>query len=209
MFLPLPAAVAAVVVVLAMPVAATAQSREPLQGLVVDVRLATVALPTTAGWTPTALPNGAVVPGRSFGLDGGATVFVGPGRHRRLGLGVGTVVAQGRATGLDPAPTVTSRVMAVAPHGSMNFGHRLGWSYLSLGVGAAHVTSEVAGVTEAPSKWSTALHYGGGARWFVTRHIAVSLDLRFWALMPRPASDDRPSAPATTRVAFSAGLGFR
>ncbi len=190
------------------PWAVGAQAREPLRGVVGDVRLVTATLASGPGWTPP-LPSGAVVPGRGFGVEGGAHLLVGPGRHRRLGVGVTGLVAQGRATGLEPAPTVTTRFFAAAPHVSVNFGHGLGWSHLSLGAGLAKFTSDYAGGSAEPSEWGTAIHYGGGARWFVSEHVAVSLDLRFWALTPRPASGTRPSAPATTRVALGAGVAFR
>ncbi len=189
------------------PGAAVAQTRDPLKGVVGDVRLTSISLPSGTGWSPP-LPLGAVVPGRGFGVEGGGHVFVGRGRHRRLSVGLTGVLAQGRATGLAPAPTVTTRVFAAAPQVSMNFGHRLGWSHLSAGVGLAKVTSNVSGSTE-PADWGAAFHYGGGARWFVGEHLAVSLDLRFWALTPRAASVGRPSAPATTRVALGAGVAFR
>lgn len=185
-----------------------AQDRDPLRGVVADVRLVTATLPSTLGWT-TAIPAGAVVPGRGFGVDGGAHVFVGPGRHRRLGVGVAGLVSQGRSTGLAPVPAVTTRLFAAAPHLSLNFGHALGWSHLSLGIGTAKVTSTYVGGAAEPAAWGTAIHYGFGGRWFVREHLAVSLDLRFWALTPRPASGARPSAPATTQVALGAGVAFR
>ena len=53
------------------------------------------------------------------------------------------------------------------------------------------------------------IHYGGGARWFVASRLAVSLDLRFWALTPRPANDVRQRAAAATKVAVSAGIALR
>jgi hypothetical protein len=188
-----------------------AQAREPLRGVVVDLRLVSATLPSDVGWTPSSLPAGAVVPGRGFGVDGGAHVFVGPGRYRRLGLGVTGLVSQGRSTGLAPAPTVTTRLLAAAPHVSMNFGHAPGWSHLSLGVGTAKVTSDYAGGVADPTAWGTTIHYGFGGRWFLRERVALSLDLRFWALTPRPASASgaRPSAPATTRFVLGAGLAFR
>ena len=190
------------------PHVAGAQAREPLRGVVGDVRLVSATLPSGAGWSPT-LPAGAVVPSRGFGVEGGAHVLLGPGRHRRLGVGVTSLASQGRATGLEPAPTVTTRLFAAAPEVSMNFGHGLGWSHLSVGAGLAKVTSSYAGGGAEPSSWGAAIHYGGGARWFVSERLAVSLDLRFWALTPRPASGARPSAPATTRVVLGAGVAFR
>jgi len=193
---------------LAAPVAAAAQAREPVGGFVTDLRLVSSTLPNGTGWTPP-LSSGALVPGRGFGVEAGAHALVGPGRHRRLGVGVSGLLAQGRATGLDPAPTVTTRFTAAAPHASMNFGHAQGWSYLSLGVGLAKVTSELEGGTPDPAGWGTVIHYGFGARWFLRQRVALSLDLRFWALTPRSATDTRPSSPATTRVAIGGGLAFR
>lgn len=192
------------------PANAAAQVPEPLHGVVGDLRLVTTTLPSGAGWAP-ALGSDAIVPGRGFGGEAGAHVFLGPGRHRRLSLGATGLVAQGRASGVDPAPTVTTRLFTAAPHAAMNFGHHGGWSYLSLGAGVAKVTSEYVGGVSEPAGWGTVVHYGGGARWFLNERIAVSLDLRFWALTPRPASASgaRPKAPATTRVALGGGLSFR
>ncbi|MBL8135334.1 MAG: hypothetical protein JNL48_01830 [Acidobacteria bacterium] len=188
--------------------AATAQPREALGGVVGDLRLASTTLPTGLGWTPPVAATGALVPGRGIGAEGGVFVFAGPGRFRRLSFGATGFVAEGRATGVD-APTMATRMFAAAPHAALNFGHRDGWSYLSIGAGAAKVRATEAGVEDQPASWGLAFHYGGGARWFVREHLAVSLDLRFWALTPRPATTARPSAAATTRIAIGVGVSFR
>ncbi|MGE0813935.1 MAG: hypothetical protein AB7O28_09370 [Vicinamibacterales bacterium] len=185
---------------------AQAQGRDPLTGAVVDLRMLTVSLPSGAGWTPS-LSDGGVVPGRGFGGEAGASVFVGPGRFRRLALGVTALGAQGRATALD-GPTVTTRLLALAPQATLAFGHRDGWSYLSAGAGAASVRSEADGGDPSPVSWGLVVHYGGGARWFVSRHVAVSLDLRFWALTPRAATAARAAGAANTRVALGAGVSI-
>lgn len=187
---------------------AGAQAREPLGGVVVDLRAVSSTLPTGTGWTPTVTATGGLVPSRGLGADVGMQVFVGPGRHRRLSLGATGIVVEGRATGVD-APTIKTRLLAAASHAALNFGHRDGWSYLSGGVGAAAVRSTAGGATDADPGQGLAFHYGGGARWFVRRHLAVSLDLRFWALTPRPATSVRPGAAATTRIAFGGGVSFR
>ena len=192
-----------------LPATASAQARDPVAGFVGDLRLLTVSLPTAQGWTPSTLTSGSLVPGRAFGGEVGAHLIFGPGRHRRLGLGASALVGQGRATGTDGAATVTTRMSLVAPHLAWNFGHRLGWSYMSVGAGGAKVSSEAAGGPADPSGWGTVFHYGAGARWFLTERIAVSLDLRFWALTPRDATADRPRAPARTQAAFGAGLSLR
>jgi hypothetical protein len=192
-----------------LPALSAAQGREPVGGLVGDLRAHTVSLPSSAGWTPIGLPTSTLVPSRGFGGELGAHVVFGPGRHRRLGLGASGLYGQGRTTGLEGAPTVTTRLTIVAPHVSANFGHRLGWSYLSGGAGLAKVSSEATGGAADPGGWGTVFHYGGGARWFLNEHLAVTFDLRFWALTPRAAVGDRPRAPANTRIVFGAGIALR
>jgi opacity protein-like surface antigen len=192
-------------VLAASPVAA--QPPAPLGGLAADLRFISATIPTGSGWTPD-LPAGGVVPGRGFGAEAGAHAFVGPGRTRRLTLGVAGLIVQGRTTAPDRA-TVTTRMASAAPHIGMGFGHRDGWSYLSIGAGVASVRSSAPGAASSPSPWELVFHYGGGARWFLAEHIAISLDLRFWALTPRSGTGTRPNAAATTRIAFGAGLTFR
>ena len=199
---------AACALVLAVASSASAQPREALGGWAIDLRGAITSLPATAGWVPT-LATGTLVPARGFGADGGVDVFVGPGRHRRLSVGARGTVVQGRASTVATNLTVTSRLFAAAPHVAMNFGHRQGWSYLSLGAGQASVTANAPGSPEDPGGRGLVLHYGGGARWFVSSHLAVSMDLRFWALTPRPANSVRTRATAATKVAFSAGIALR
>jgi hypothetical protein len=187
------------------PVAA--QPPTPLGGIVADLRFLTATIPTASGWTPD-LPVGSVVPGRGFGAELGVHTFVGRGRTRRVALGASALLVQGR-TGTADSATVTTRMATIAPHAGIGFGHRDGWSYLSIGAGLASVRSRAPGVASPPAPWELAFHYGGGARWFLTRHIAMSLDLRFWALTPRSAAGSGADAPATTRIAFGAGLSFR
>ena len=192
---------------------AAAQPREALGGAVVDLRVVSTTLPTGLGWTPPVATAGALVPGRGVGAEGGVFLFAGPGRFKRLSFGATGFLAEGRATGVAAtggnAPTMATRMFAAAPHAALNFGHRDGWSYLSIGAGTAKVRATQDGVEDQPASWGLAFHYGGGARWFVREHLAVSLDLRFWALTPQPATTARPSAAATTRIAIGAGVSFR
>lgn len=66
---------------------------------------------------------------------------------------------------------------------SFNFGHRLGWSYLSAGMGPLTYDTYLTGGTPDGLHPAT-LNYGGGARWFTSKHVALSLDLRFYATKP-------------------------
>lgn len=199
---------AACALVLAVAAPAAAQPREALGGWAIDLRGALTSLPATAGWVPV-LTTGTLVPARGLGVDGGVDVFLGPGRHRRLSLGARGTFVQGRTTTAATSQTVTTRFFAAAPHVAMNFGHRQGWSYLSLGAGQAEVTSNAPGAPDDPGGPGVVIHYGGGARWWVSRRLAVSMDLRFWALTPRAANAVRQRAAAATKVAFSAGVALR
>jgi hypothetical protein len=53
------------------------------------------------------------------------------------------------------------------------------------------------------------INYGGGARWFVNQHVAVSLDLRFYAVNSQDASLGRPAYPSMTILAINAGIGLK
>jgi hypothetical protein len=194
---------------LAVPVAAAAQTREPVGGFAVDLHAVTSSLPTTEGWTPTDLTASSLVPGRGFGAAGGVHAVFGPGRSKRFGVGVVGMTTQGRALGTGDAAEVTTRLTAVAPDVAVNFGHRDGWSYLSAGWGRARVSSESAGGLADPAGWGSTWHWGGGARWFITRHVAASFDMRVWRLASRPAVGDRVEAPATGHFAISGGISLR
>lgn len=196
----------ALALLLAVAAAAGAQVRDPLTGLVADVRVLTASLPSSGGWTPV-LETGTLVPSRGFGGGADLHLFVGRGRYRRLGLGVTGVVAQGRTTDATHGATVTTRLFTAGPSVSANFGHRLGWSYLSAGPALAKVSSFDQGSRDSAGA-GMAYHYGFGARWFLNDRVGVSLDLRFWALTPRGATGGRPNAPATTRVVFGVGAAL-
>ena len=211
-----PVAARLLAALLLLPRPAAAQGRDPVSGFVVDVRGASVSLPTSEGWTPV-LPTGSLVPSRGLGLEFGAHVFAGRLGPARLGVGGNFVVARGTSAAGEAAPNVTevaTRFAAVAPQVSFNFGHRLGWSYLSGGAGPAQVHSsltlvDAAGATTVDEPWGLAVNYGGGARWFIVEHLAFGFDLRWYRLGGREAVGARPEAPGTTKFVINAGVSFR
>ena len=75
-----------------------------------------------------------------------------------------------------------------------DFGTADGWSYLSVGAGTARVDAEETGS-------SSAINAGGGARWFIKRHLGVGFDVR----LHRIASDGDVMGNSTT---ISASVGF-
>lgn len=210
---------------LALPAAALAQEpapplplpEEPIGPFVVDARgvLARFkALPAVAaevGVDATDLPT------RGLGLVVGGHVYPLRGRAWALGLGGELLLrAQGSRTieaatedGPD-GPTVVTRMTAVSPQVSLNFGRKEGYSYVSGGLGWATFTTERkdSPLADAETRPRT-INYGGGARWFTKKHLAFTVDLRFYAVRPQEATVERPGFPRMTVMVFSAGIAGR
>jgi hypothetical protein len=190
---------------------ATAQQKEPVGPFVVDARGLVAGLPTSEGWVPT-LPTGTVVPSRGFGLDVGGHVYPVQWGPARIGFGGAVTFARGTATAtVEGTPDVVSRSSTVAPQVSFNFGHRLGWSHLSLGYGVAKVSSEATAAGLQPAEtvdpgWAGALNFGGGARWFVTDHLGVGFEARWHRLGSRAATATSVGAPGVTLFHLAVGL---
>jgi hypothetical protein len=154
---------------------------------VVDVRGSTSGIPTSIGLYPT-VPDGGSVPARGFGYDVGGHVYLFNLGSARLGLGVNVIGVRGTAT------DATATLEILAPQLSFNFGTSDGWSYLSLGAGNARVKGEETGS-------SSAINAGGGARWFITRHLALGFDVRLHKI----AADGETMDASTV---LSASVGF-
>ena len=154
---------------------------------VVDVRGTTSGIPTSIGLYPT-VPDGGSVPSRGFGYDVGGHVYLFNLGAARVGLGVSVIGVRGTAT------DATATMNVLAPQISFNFGTSDGWSYLSVGAGTARVNAEATGS-------SSAINAGGGARWFIKRHIGVGFDLR----LHRIAADGDTMGDS---MIFAASVGF-
>ena len=204
---------------------AAAQTREPIPKFAIDLHVATVGLPTAEGWVPVVTAD-SVIPGRGLGLAGGATVY--PFRAGVMTFGVGAILSAARAesealtiTTGSGATAVTRTTQSVrtsainlAPHLSINFGHKLGWSYLSAGLGRTRVASSTdqTGTVVQPSipaSWNQALNFGGGARWFMKEHLGAGFDVRFVKLGSRGATATLPSARRTQMWTVSAGISIQ
>ena len=210
---------------LGLAAAASAQAtdtRIPL--FVVDAHAATVGLPQAEGWVP-ALPAKTILPGRNFGVAGGASVY--PLRFSQIAFGAGVGIISGRGTGetivlSGTGSTATSTVtrvvhsgmISLAPEVSINFGKKLGWSYLSTGYGRSKVTSSADATKTAaqiivPEAWNVALNFGGGARWFMKPHLGAGFDVRWVKLMNRGQTDILPSAKRTQVWNISVGISIQ
>lgn len=194
---------------------AAAQTADPVGPFVVDVRGLMLALPTSAGWTPADLPDGTEVPSRAFGLDVGAHLYAGRLGAARLGLGATLGLGRGTSKpGVAEVPEVIGRVTTLAPQVSLNFGHRLGWSYLSAGYGGARVESEAGASSTSPagvvkSGWVGAVNFGGGARWFLNDHVGFGFDARWHRLSGREATTTMAAAPRATLFQLALGISLQ
>lgn len=211
---------------LALAAPVSAQTSERLPWFAADVQGAWVGLPSAEGWVPP-VPADTPLPGRAWGLAGGATVY--PLKLGIVTLGLGVSMHRGESTS-DPltsttttgttettVPTttvVTTAITSVLPQVSINFGHRLGWSYLSAGYGRSKVASsseafKTAPALVAPEAWNGAINFGGGARWFMKPHLGASFDVRFTKLGSRAETATLPSAKRTQMVTLSVGISIQ
>ena len=210
------------------PLPAWAQASSPPGPYVLDLHVATSALPQAPGFFPV-LPSGTFIPARGLGFDVGVHIYLIRLGPARLGLGASVLRTRGHASNEPPAssstatrpvatrPDVDATLTNVAPQLSLNFGSADGWSYISAGAGQGDVQTATS-VFTASGSGSTAvttparlsdnppvrsMNVGGGARWFTRRHLAFSFDVRFHMLAAGTGT------PKTTLLAASAGLSLR
>ena len=204
---------------------AYAQTREPLPWFVIDAHAATVGLPQAEGWVPEVADN-TELPGRSWGLSAGATVYpfrlglitFGAGASVIIGKGSGESLTITEGTGSSTTtritPAVHTGITSVVPQVSINFGRKQGWSYLSAGLGVSRVTSRADAVgstpaVEMPAEWNSAINFGGGARWFMKPRLGAGFDVRFVKLGSRSATATLPAAKRTQVWNISAGISIQ
>jgi len=208
-----------VLVCLAIAASATAQPKEPIPPFAVDIRGAFArhkAEPSVATELAVIPAN---LPSRSLGLVGGAHVYPLRSKRVTLGLGGNVVMARGSET-LDivdattkattKSPTVRRHFTAFSPEISLNFGHRNGWSYVSGGVfGRSKLYVDRADAPAASAPYRKTLNYGGGARWFTTEHVALSVDFRWYSVAEQLATAGGIAQPRTTLLVLSGGLAIK
>ena len=220
--------------------AAQAQQSDAPGPYVVDLRAGAGALPRAAGLFP-AVPSGTLVATAGLAFDAGGHIYlirIGPGR---VGIGAGFTRVSGKTSSQPAAsgsassialPSVHTRITAIAPQLSFNFGTSNGWSYISAGIGPAKVrttvsafttgsrdgaaTTDDGGVTtddgavttegSALSRSLRDINVGGGARWFTQRHFAISFDVRFHVVSD---TGGETPVPRTTLVVVTGGMSLR
>jgi hypothetical protein len=196
---------------------ALAQPAGPIGGFVVDIRGSVPFYPTDADVAAPRELSAAELPAWGTGIEVGAHAYPLRWHGFALGLGATTLwtrrtrrpeAPEGAAAG-NAGPAVTSRLTAFSPQVSFNFGHRMGWSYLSGGLGRAALSISREDRTEEAGEAVKTINYGGGARWFTRDRLAVSLDLRLYAMNPQPPTARTAGHARHTVVVLNAGIAFR
>jgi hypothetical protein len=156
------------------------------------------------------------MPGRGPAMVLGGQVYFP--RKSVVSLGVGgellfmrarnTVGSEDEATAV-AGPTLTNRWSHMSPQVSINFGSGNGWSYVTGGLGWSKLTMERDDEPQEPGERVRTLNYGGGAKWFAKKHLAFTLDLRFYSISAQEAAPGRVATSAVRVVVFTGGLSLR
>jgi hypothetical protein len=166
----------------------------------------------------------AELPGIGFGVAGGLHVYLPKVAGVTVGLGAEAII--GRAHSDAPAPfvnpstgvstpstlhAVTETLKVFAPQLSLNFGNGNGWSYLSVGVGRAiwSITPDGVNALPADEEILNTFNYGGGARWFMKKHLAFSLDVRLYDIANGTPQLGYLGSPRTVLFVVSAGIAVK
>ena len=199
-----------------MPAEGRAQVDEPPGPFVVDARGAFSSVGRSADLSlPRGLQSGEL-PKSVRGLDFGAHVYPVRGRVT-LGVGASLLMLGGTQTpgapedGAADVPVTAGefRVRSVVPQLSLNFGSSRGWSYIGAGLGFSQLRAGRAESDLTYSPQLLTLNLGGGARWFVSEHVAVTFDGRYYRIGAKDLDADYVGNPTVAMFVLSAGLSFK
>jgi outer membrane protein with beta-barrel domain len=157
------------------------------------------------------------LPGPGIGFTVGGHVYFA--RIAAVTLGVGAELAVGRAhaasvTSADQTSSrgpVTETFTSIAPAVSLNFGNGNGWSYLAVGIGQSVWSIVPDGAQPLPidQERQRTINYGGGARWFIRKRLAFSLDVRLYEIAASTPQAGMIGAPRTRLLVIGAGISVR
>lgn len=161
------------------------------------------------------LNSEADLPGLGLGAVAGIHVY--PLRWRVITFGIGAEVVVGRAHHAPAAAAqgvgtaVTERFVSAAPQLSFNFRGSNGWSYISGGIGKSvwQIVPDGQAAAAPDEERIRTVNYGGGARWFIKKHIAFSLDVRIWQVDPGTGHLGLPGSPRANILVISAGVAVK
>lgn len=156
------------------------------------------------------------LPGTGLGIDAGVHLSVLKWKAVTFGLGGLATLGRSRSSAfnVENQPirrAVTQRFTSMTPQLSFNFGTGDGWSYISGGIGRStwSVVTEGGLLRPADEEGLRTINYGGGARWFIKRHVAFTFDVRFHDRDPGSPHDGAPGSPRTRLIIIGAGISLK
>jgi hypothetical protein len=193
--------------------AADAQEPPPPIGpFVVDIHGVVPMFPSDP---QTAASRGLVVsdtlPGSGLGLTAGGHFYFAKLLAVTFGVGGELAVGRSHVAGQTSSPGITDTFTAVSPVLSLNFGSGNGWSYLSFGYGETRLSIVRDGVQPLPvdEERKATLSYGGGARWFIRKRLAFSLDVRMYEIAAGTPESGNQGTPHTKLLVIGAGISVK
>jgi len=150
------------------------------------------------------------------GIGGAVAINVYPLRRKKMSLGIGGEGVLSRATsnvtdatGAVTGPRIERRFEGISGTLSLNFGHRQGWSYVSVGAGPLRFQTFAGDVPLESAPFEFTPNFGVGARWFTNEHIAFCFDLRFYQTQPVDATLTTPGRGRVRVLVISAGVSIK
>ena len=190
---------AALVCGLAAP--AFAQQKQPLPPFELDAKFFTVR---TGQDQTTATDLGVATSDLASGLKGfvfGGSVYPVRGKNKALGIGFEGVFGRGLTS------FTSTYISGIDGQVSANFGHREGWSYVSVGAGPMRINSFLGAQPFALPPGHLTVNFGGGARWFNYEHLAIGFDVRFFLTQANQSSEPLYAGRGKKRI-MVISLGF-
>ena len=197
---------------------ASVAAQEPpprLPFVVVDVHGTFVNFPSTSDLAASRGLTVDQLPGATIGGD--LALHIYPLRWRAVTFGIGGRVMGARArqepasvdTQTFVAAPVTERFLTGAPELSFNFGSGNGWSYISGGIGRSvwQVVPDGGEPLDADEERLQTSNYGGGARWFIKKHLAFSFDVRVYGI--KAGTFGEFHSPRTSLLVIGAGVSLK
>ncbi len=185
----------------------------PLPWFVIDVRGGFASLGSDTATAADLGVSADDMPTRAKTILAGAHLYLIRQGGFKLGVGAEAVrgVASGQrldSTGQGTGPVIRRRLEGLSGQLSLNFGKGKGWSYITAGGGPMKYESYL-NDAKPTRAGTTTLNWGGGARWFASRHLALTVDLRFYLIRPALATFDAPSRSRKRVTLLSAGISLK
>jgi hypothetical protein len=188
----------------------------PIPRVVVDLRGSFPRFPRSVELADSRGLDLRELPGAGLGIDAGVHLSVL--KWKAVTFGLGGLVTLGRARSsefiVENQPirrAVTQRFTSLTPQLSLNFGTGNGWSYISGGIGRSSWTVVPEGglLQLGDEERLRTINYGGGARWFIKRHVAFTFDVRFHDRDPGLPNDGVPGTPRARFIIIGAGMSVK